>query len=164
MNFYPEDDDWEIRKMGFSDIEIKEISAACETVRHKGHGVSPLHVARVMSRSAINSKEVVRQFVELLEARYAQIKSAIELKQTLEIHCHGGIREVCPHVLGYSGGTACLTFYQIGGHAKYHPVGWMTVRLEHMMSISPSSAAWITPHDYRTSPLTKEIKDRRVWI
>ena len=96
---------------------------------------------------------------------YDQVDSALSSRRVVSIYYDGGVRDLCPHIIGYTDDKPYATFYQVGGYsASGNQVGWKTICLENITQVGSSSVTWVTPNTYNSTGFTKQIQDRRNWV
>jgi hypothetical protein len=87
---------------------------------------------------------------------YNLIRQAILAKDILAVSYRGSIREMCPHVLGKTKGTAYALMYQFAGESKgglkpdRSPGNWRCLRIQELSHIAVRKAdgEWHTASNY----------------
>jgi hypothetical protein len=94
------------------------------------------------------------------------IKQAIQDRKQI-IALHKGLRlEMCPHALGWKGGSACALFYQFGGQGSIKPVGpdgdpvnWRCLPVDQLSVVVLRDGSWFTaPTHSRPNDCVDELE------
>ena len=87
---------------------------------------------------------------------YALIRQAVLAKDILAVSYRGSVREMCPHMLGKTKGSAYALVYQFAGESKGglkrdgSPDNWRCLRLEEIshVAVRKSNGEWHTASNY----------------
>lgn len=85
---------------------------------------------------------------------YALIREALLTRQQVVATYNGHVREMCPHVLGETGGVRHALFYQFGGTSSQGPCrpgspdNWRCIPLHRLTDVSIRPGDWHTTSIY----------------
>lgn len=88
-------------------------------------------------------------------AKYRIVRKAIENEQQVTCLYQGHYRELCPHIIGWTGGEERLLAWQFGGKtsSRLLPVGgaWKCLNIAEMSDVKVRGGRWHTGDYHRKS-------------
>jgi len=102
-----------------------------------------------------------------MSTTYDLIRAAIEYKLQVRAYYHGRPRQMCPHILGYSGGRAQALFYQFAGESERglgeagSADNWRCIAIDGLTDVVAVAGPWYTaspPPVGRTQHCVDEVE------